>query len=597
MEVTDHSAPAIERRLGARILPLLLVAMLVAPLLAGSDTTPLLSLLAGSIAVVVLGVSALVEPRAGRTLSPLVTATLLSSFLLATWLTARALLSASPHVSFLGTMGQHSGAALWIVAAGWLAGAALVADKRALRDMLGVVAVFGALYAVLGIVEAAGGTGREWGSAAGPFENSSSLGSFLAIAAFAAFAWGRTWRDRAARFAANAVAAVCVLGIWAADSRTGLAGIAIGLAVLGLLYVGKRSQTRTWMVATGVPLAGLAVTAVLALGATGRLGPVVLRAIASIGTQRDTIWNSAVAQVVASPFAGRGPELFSAWISWSFDGGVLSFNGTYDPHHALLGLALGGGLVAVTLALVAATAGLAASVNVFEDARRALPVASIAALPAALAGASLFTWLTPAAVFAAAAVLGALLASARASDARVADSRLARQLRIGMGATLMLGCAATIAVAVIALPTQRAFSSLEDVDLNGAVALYQSWPDPAYASRAADAAVISGLDPSMLDRILGDVDSMAEHHVDLALRQIFLGQRALTVDSARWPEFAEAVERGMRADPASGIWYTLAAAQADALGRHESSADYAERALGFALTPEDRVYLEGLAGR
>jgi hypothetical protein len=52
----------------------------------------------------------------------------------------------------------------------------------------------------------------------------------------------------------------------------------------------------------------------------------------------------------------------------------------------------------------------------------------------------------------------------------------------------------------------------------------------------------------------------------------------------------------MSADPASGLWYTLAAAQADAMGLTDSAVTYAERAQGFPLGSEERALLEGILG-
>ncbi len=80
---------------------------------------------------------------------------------------------------------------------GW-SRALLAADGRALRQTLAVVSIAGGAFTSVAVWEALrSGVQRGQGAAAGVFENSSSLGSFLAVSAVAALAWAflerRSW--------------------------------------------------------------------------------------------------------------------------------------------------------------------------------------------------------------------------------------------------------------------------------------------------------------------------------------------------------------------------------------------------------------------
>ena len=584
----------------ARVIPLLLAFALVPPLIVPAELTPLAFILCGAgFALAALGLSLwMLRSRAllgtGGTGAALFAATALIG-----WITAATLWSEAPRIAFLGMVSQHSGAALWLVAGGWFVATVLLSDKRSLRGMVAIVALFGGVSGAWAVIEAVTGGARGWGSAAGPLENSSSLGSVLAVTVFAAAAWRASTRKPGERLAAVACAVAGLAGIAAADSRVGAIGVVVGLVFVAALYRTPASANGRRLLAVGVPLLGTGVTAGLVAAANGALGGSALEALARIGTDRDAIWRSAYAQFTGSPIVGSGPEQFSAWIAWAFDGGDLSVNATYDPHNALVGLALGGGAVAVALWLAAAIAALWALVAVFDRAGRPRALAVLIATPVVLAAATSFTWLTPVATIITAALVGGVLGAGRTVEGGdiVAGNRVRLQgvAVKTLTATLMVACATVVALSVPAFDASWRYAT---GDLRRPVEyarLYERWPEPAYAALALRGALSESGDPAPVLARLDGAEAHATYHVDLALREVFIAQRAVQADSTAWPRFITAVERGIAADPASGLWYTLAAAQAAELGRIEDRQRYARLALTYRLSAADRAYLTALA--
>ncbi|MDP2401426.1 MAG: O-antigen ligase family protein, partial [Actinomycetota bacterium] len=512
---------------------------------------------------------------------------------LAVWLVVRSLFALNPAVSFVGVISQHSGSAMWLLGCGWFALSALLCDRRSLRLSIGVVSVAGALFAAMGIVEAATTGGRAWGSAAGPFENSLSLGTFLAIALLTAVAWSVSSRSAGVRLAGVACAALCAAGILAADSRTGMIGVAAGAVVATILHLAPRGNRTRRVLSISLPLAAIVLAGVLAAAASGVLGAGGSDLVRTMGTDRDAIWRSAVSQIAASPLIGSGPEQFSAWIRWTFDGADIDFNGTYDPHSAILGLALGGGLVAVLLWLLAAGTLVAAQIDVCRRAGRARAPALLAALPAVLITSALFSWLTPAAFFTVAALTGALLGAGSTAASASAPVRLERLTR-PLAMALAVSCAITGAVSLGAFGPERDYLRKETLSSETYAEMYRSWPEPAFASTSLKVALEEGAARSPAD-FPDSWQADTRWHVDLALRGVFVSAQALNGDSESWKRFESAIERGIEADPASGLWATLASAQAHRLGRDTDTTRWTEKARGHRLDPATRGYLDDLA--
>ncbi len=591
------------RLIGARALPFALAVALAAPLALRPELNPATVTLASPLgAALLLGLaatavatSARIADEAPTTMGRPVLLAVLSSFALAAWLSLRTLGAAVPRVSFLGTISQHAGAALFVLAAAWLAAAAVVSDRRALRALIPLVALSGAAYGALGLFEALNSGERAWGSAAGPFENSTSLGSYLAVTLVVSLAWLFSAKTSLVRVTAGATAVLSLAGIVASSSRTGGLGAAGGVLAAVLLYAAAGSLTGKRIAAVGVPLAGIGATAVLVAGSVGVLGDTIRQLIVPLSTERDAIWRSAIARIGDSWFAGSGPDQFSAWVVWRFNGGALSFNGTYDPHSTLLALLIGGGIIGLALWFVFTASTLWALLGILADSGRSRSVALLAALPATMMVTGMFAWHTPTAVIVVAVLTGSLLALHPVDPAQQGPTAT-RRLVVGITMSLAVGCVAIAGLSVVAFGPERAFLSQVDTPQTPEyyAQLYRTWPEPAYASRAVDALLSRGGGTAEAEALLGDLDNPASYHVDLSLRRIFAAQRDLGASSEGWPAFEAAVKRAARSDPASGLWFTLAAAQADALGLAEESADYAQRALHYELTAEDHAYLEGL---
>lgn len=591
-----------------------LVLLLALPVFFKPELNPALTLTVGAFGGLVLCVTAALRGR--RSVDRRVIVAFGASSLFVVWLIVAASSAADPLISFMGTLSQHSGAALWLATLAWGVAVVLLAERRTLRQLLAVTSVAGAVYAALGIIEAITSGDRGWGSAAGPFENSSSLGAFLIVSLLACGGWWLASRSAKARYAAAACGLVALAGFAAAESRLGLVGVATGGILTAFLLLRQNRHPLLQTLPVILPVAGIGTGGLLVAAATGSLGAAALRLVASLGTSRDAIWRSAAAQFAQAPVTGSGPEQFSAWVRWSFSQGMLQYNGTYDPHNLIAGIAVGSGIVGIVLFGVAGWALTAALLSVFERTGRPRVLAPVIAMPAALIGGALFAWLTPLATIAVAALIGAVLASAEApldaSDGpaeqpsredsappatRPVAGAMPRGIMIASLATAVLLLAPTIAGAPMLVAEWRYVRAGTSASPESLIGLYDVWPDPAFASLAVEQAFVSGADAAAVRRRLDVPSARVAEHVDLALRDIFLAQDALARGENAWPQFTAAIDAGVHADPASPIWYTVAAAQADGSGRAADRDRYAAAALALKPGAEERAYLEGLLAK
>jgi hypothetical protein len=361
-----------------------------------------------------------------------------------------------------------------------------------------------------------------------------------------------------------------------------------------LISLSPSTKLTRLLVAVGMPLAGVLVTVALAATSVGALGANAQGSLGDIGTDRDAIWRSAVAQIAADPLIGAGPEQFSAWILWSFDGADLEFNATYDPHNAILGLALAGGIPAVLIGLAAAISMSFAHLSTFHRLGRPRVLVPVMAVPAALATSAIFVWTTPAALFVAALLAGCLLGLNRESSDRQAgwsDHLLFR----ASAAAFAVACILTAILSVLAIGPESTFSSGRAENPDALQSLYRTWPDPAYASAALAASLARGesaqtgsIDPQRLE-------ADASWHVDLALRHVFVAAGELDGSDASWARFEASVQAGIAADPASGLWATLAAAQARRLDRESDTRRWIGEAKRHRLDAATALYLDEVA--
>ncbi len=296
---------------------------------------------------------------------------------------------------------------------------------------------------------------------------------------------------------------------------------------------------------------------------------------------------------------------------------MLRYNGTYDPHNVLMGIALGGGILGLALWAFAAGATVWAQAGVLERTGKPRALLPVVAAPAALISVALFAWLTPAAVIAAAAMTGALLAvdrhpgdGATAADPEVGEREPSATLPVPsvrhvltlLTGSVVVACALITIEGVRMLPVEWSYTRLAaDAPATAYAALYAEWPDPSYAASAlgreldaSSGGAVPGSGARALRAELAIPVGHAAYHVDLAMSEIFVAQDALVAGEDAWERFEQAIETGVRADPASGIWYTIGAAQANAEGRTAERDEYARAALELDPGAAERAYLESL---
>ncbi len=554
---------------------------------------------AASTALALVVVAALLGMVAAQGFRPLGRAAawaLGAALALALLLSVRAVFARSPAVSVWGTLEQHNGAILWLTATALAAATAHLAEKKALRLTLSLVALAGAVYAASAFIEALTVGQRDWGSAAGPFENSSSLGQFLAVAFGCSIAWALGERTVGRRVAAWVCAGAAGGGILLASSRAGLLGVIAGAAVAVALYAGRRSSAARRAVALGAPVGALAITWAAVSAANGAFGPSAVRVVGGLGTDRDAIWRSAWLAARQAPLIGRGPEQFSAWISWSLQRGSVLFTGTYDPHNWVLGAVIAVGFVGLAALVAVLVTGLYALADSIAVTRGALPLVAATGGLVALPASALVTWFTPSAVFAAAVVFGCIVGATAPPEAR-RTGHIAR-LAAAIGALLIVGLLVWAWPAVKAEWRFVAGGAEESLSTSELARLWETWPDPAYAALAAGkGAGAGGRGVAEARALADDVAAQRTWHVDAALASLFAYQASSAMGDDTWNAYRKTIDQGRLADPASGMWDTLGALEAERLGRDAEARAYARGALTHVLGEEARAEMERVLGR
>lgn len=588
-------------RTPSMILPLALAVCLAAPfaLAWASDLGPVtvnwLALVVGA-ALCVFSAT-----RAGRSVAREAAWMLLAA---CAFFVLRGMNAASPAVSLLGTLSQHNGAALWLAATCWFVAASRLANRGSLRWSIVSVSIVGAAYTAAAVVEVlTSGAQRSWGSAAGVFENSASLGQFLALAVLSSAAWGLLASTRVSRALAGACGAVSLAGLALSQSRAGLLGVAAGLAVALAALALSRVRSGRETFALALPAMALAFTTLAVAASSGSLGARARLLVDVIGTGRDAIWRSALAAFRESPLVGRGLEQFSAWVSWSYIGGRLAYNATYDPHNALLAVAVGGGAIGLALALTACVTVLASLADALARSGRSRAIAFAIGAAVAVPASGLVTWFSPIAVVATALIAGSIIG---ATDPQPSlppiDEPL--QARLSAGSIIPLVVSATaLVIAAYTVAGVRAETSYALENRAGELtpasleSFTRNWPDPAFASMALNGYLDRGAEGSDAATALAKRWYRASTwHVDLALGSEVAAGRALATSTTPAPEALSAVvEDARRADPASGIWDFVAAMDLERLGDHARARSYAQRALRFDLNPEARSLAEQIA--
>ena len=515
----------------------------------------------------------------------------------------------NPSISFIGVVGLNNGTALFALGAVWFAAGIVCADARSLRRTLAVVGVSGGLFTGAAVIEAlAQGLQRAQGAAAGVFENSNSLGEFLAVAVVCSVAWALTATSPWPRRAGWGLGLVSIAGMAMTTSRTGALGLALALAFAAAIVWLRPSPKKALALSVGFTGLAGAFTAVIAAASAGVLGSGVTRFVASFGTDRDAIWRSALAHFLRSPVIGAGLQQFSAIIQWTVaaDG---SFNAyaTNDPHNIVLAVLLGGGVLGLILVATAVGAVLSAAVDRADVQGDRRAAALVAAVPVVVIGVGLVNWIAPAAMLVAAAVAGAWL---RPKTGRRDPEAPTLSERRWYHALVAAMSAAAIVLAMfngLALKADAAYDSApaKAGDIAAAAeleALYRQWEEPGFISlslRDLIPLALSG-DASAARRaraFLAESSRDTAWSADLAVDQAVLAALDVSQRKESFTQYEAVVTSARRADPSSGLWDALEAVQAGRLGLAAAARTHALDALRSPMDDQTRALMTRMAGR
>jgi len=523
------------------------------------------------------------------------------------WLLTCAVLADNPLVSLVGTAGSHNGAVIWALGFAWFLAGILAGDGHALRRTGGVIAAGGALFSTAAFFERfTSGAERAQGYAAGFFENSNSLGAFLAVAALAGVMTALTSRRPLTRWLAYAAAAVSAAGITVTSSRTGLIALLAGGVWVLLLGLIPASRTRNAAVSIGVPVVAAAASALGVAASLGRLGPALQDVVAGIGTDRDAIWRAAYAQIERSPLLGVGPDRFSAVITWGLgpnDGTFTQF--TSHPHSLVLAIVIGGGLLGALLIGASAAALLWKGSELQGHSTRKWAAAFVTALPVAVIAEGLVNWVPPSAMLAVAAVMGtAFGASLRHVPAEGRQASRA-PLTVIASVIAVLAGASLFALSAWALPSEvvaaRAAARPGDYALVAEqVEAYRRFPEPELAVQALRSQTrqvwLGNTDAAAQAVTLVQASSRdARWRASLAVTHILAEEAIVENGHGEFGRYLDAVERGVEADPSSGLWYAMAAREASQRGEAMLAAEYATKAQEYPMDNATREVLEQIA--
>jgi O-antigen ligase len=478
-----------------------------------------------------------------------------------------ALWAENARVAIAGMTGSAQGASLWLAA--WAALVAATAIRKpggsASSAAAVIVAIVGALMGALAVLQSfglaplpAGWSGEPAGFSVG----SNNLGQALVLAAGCATAWFASAAELRQRAFAAAALIFCVAGAAASQSRGALFALALiaVVAILGL-RLGPRVRVAGVFAISATTL--FLLVAVVALP----LLPLDANTFNSVNTalnDRPEIWRSAAAQVAQSPLLGDGPEQFSTHYLWNEDPNAISTihtTGTFSPHslawEALLATGLLGSLA------------LAVGFGVFTRACAARARNDVRSFTLAL---GIFGWLIAAAIAPldwlsliwAAVIVGLIMSGGERSEADF-PSALGRLIAPAAALALVITLIAVIPPLAEGLRWRQFPEVVDDAAFRALEASYARTRDPVFASHALSGALRFTGEPGYAPAIADDTRRLAlaaaadaEWHVDVARYSVAAWALAEPAPGFDRPaEFAAALERGRRADPASGVWEYL----------------------------------------
>lgn len=500
-------------------------------------------------------------------------------------------------ISFVGMAGQHSGALLWLACWSAFATAVLLGNRRTLLALARVIASVGALFTATAGLQAIGvmGGAPGWGFASAPLENSNSLGAMLVLALGCALAWALAARG-AEQVAAWAVTAAVLVGLIPARSSGAWVAVLAAATFLGVLAVVKRFDRSAAIAAISWVAIVVLATGVLALAATGALGTSVSDLTDTAGNMRGKLWRSSIAAISADPLTGRGPEQFTAWITWTSDGAQVTTQGALDPHNALFAVAIAAGFPGALVVLAVGGWLLFALVRGSERAGSPLSLRLMLAGLVAWAASLGFSWISPYPALAASLLAGALLAACPTATLPVARPRAYLGVALGVAGIVAVSAAGPLILEV---------NWFSDVALGRPIAplgsdLHTSYPDPGFIvageqelmrRAATEQDTAKAAEFAKRARALSkQAEADRVWNVDLAFDAMTLSTKRF--GTADEKGYVAALAAGRRADRASGLWLFAASRHAQAAGQQEEALRLAREALAFKdLPPAIRAQL------
>jgi|GEM_PF-4160796 len=581
------------------------LAVMLAPAAAPAGAASIVALLSALVGAATLALLVAVRPRP---VTRFAVGAVLACALLATPILG-SVFAAAPGVSFIGLVGQHAGGATWLAAVLWFAVTALSGTRADLRLLTRAVAVVGAAYAGLALLQHLGIVPQrfaEWGAAEAVFANPLELAQMLVLALGCSLAWALATPVRGQRFAALACAVAAAVGALITEASLPWFALIVMGGTYAALSLPARTPGRGWRFSAMLATVSVLVAAVASAVAANAFGPAVFATANRLTNLRFAIWNSAVARLVADPLRPQGLDQFSAWVDWGINPDrSLYVYSAYDPHNVVYAALLGGGVLGGLLALLGAAWLLGALVDTHDRGGASRPVRALVAGLIGYTAALTVSWVVTVTSVVAAALAGLIIAQAPPrNEGRLAGTTTRTWAR-GTGVTLL---AIAVAAGVVVAPAVRVeyrFALTQDASglapLSSSLSALRDRPTATYAYAA-----LSRLAPDALDgdadavTLASEVHAVATDHVtyyvDLALLDAEMA-RVLEPDDiqAAWRLYSAAIERGRKADPATGLWDTAAALTADAWGLDAEARDYAARALEYPqLSDPARRTLEQL---
>jgi len=575
------------------LIPGLFAATAVAIALSLRNAAPLVALLAACVWVVTIAVF---RARSARVPSNQTVLVLALCGLPVALLGITSALAVNPRVALLGAVGQHVGAATWLIAFLLLVVTALVARPTDLGDVARAGAGLGVLVSVAAVLDWVGllSGARFSAEASGVMENSIALGQLLVLSLACSFAWLVSTRIRAQRVVAGAATVIVLAGLLVADSAAAWIGVTLGASACALVWwAARRGSVRPFGVAAVAAILIIVAIPSLWLALPDGADVEAWLRIANLTNDRSVIWTSALKQITQAPIAGSGAEHFSAWVVWSSRPGVdLQQTATYDPHNIVLWWLLSAGILGALAAIGAAAALLWSLLDRARQNPRAPVFAALVGGAVGWAVSVMFGWINPLALAMLALLVGAALGATGTAEGGAQRFPVARVVVIA-GGVLAVGVVLLLAVFGASAEIRWA-RGVDRGDLDGRAlqAAFAQTEDPTYAALLAGSGATAG-QVEGVDRVIRR-DSV--WHVDAALARVALAGDAVVTagDSAATDALAEAVLSARMADPASGLWGYVAAVYSEGSGDADRAAGYAEAALAFPMPPDIAAYLEGL---